>query len=319
MKKLGYTIACILVFLVLLTLPSLALASGGSWQQPIPTPAAYGNRVYGYEQATRYWINENGYQLGTSGADLVGRMWSSVFAVPGGPMDTGYTAVTNLDSQTNGINGDSQEYQTVLQDFLEAFNIPYDSTTSSWLVSPAYNTATYGTGSAFSQKSGLVFDVPLSLWVNPPSGTATASGVTLTPPPVATPPYTIGGSGTQNPYPLYVGAAADVGAGYQPDGSVAYWEAYGGPDEWGVLDNGIANMTEQEAVTLYDTYDQGNGSSGVEQDGATTGNVIVSYPFTSELEAIDYASGTVTATVLNPTPYDVIGENWYAYVVPSNQ
>jgi hypothetical protein len=54
-----------------------------------------------------------------------------------------------------------------------------------------------------------------------------------------------------------VGAATDVGAGYQPDGSVAYWEAYGGPDEWGAMNNGIANMTDQEAVTLYDTYDQG--------------------------------------------------------------
>jgi hypothetical protein len=71
--------------------------------------------------------------------------------------------------------------------------VHYDSTTSSWLVSPAYNQATYGAGSAFSQKSGLVFDVPVNFWYAnqpdaSPSGTAMHSGVTLTPPPVATPP-----------------------------------------------------------------------------------------------------------------------------------
>jgi len=277
-----------------------------------PPPQDYANfngaaHEYFYEQQTRFYVNENGFNLGTSGAGFIGEMWASVFANPN-DQNSGLTAITSLDM---GNPANTTDFTNIEQNFLYPFDIPDPG--GDWEVSPYWNLATNPEHSFFSDQSGLDWDVPLHMWVDPgATGTITPSGVTLELPPG--PNYTIGGS-SPYPYPLFVGVPADVGSGYYGS-NAAYWEAVGNTSDFGDA-GGWSNMSEQGAITAFNDY--GTPGIGVKQGGASTGNVIVSYPFGTEIATLDVSNGTATCTALNPTPYDVIGEKYYAYVEASNQ
>lgn len=285
MKRVILNKSLLLAVFLFVSLVFCSSAFAVNWQSPINSPYA-DHPTYTREHWTRFYVNPNGFNKGTSGADYKGAMYSSVFDKTSTDMSQGYTAVTTLDEQKwfnstsyNGSNG-------ILQNFLDPYGIPQDVATQAWIVSPAYYSQS-GSASPFSNQSGCVTDVAIS---KSNIGSYITSDFTPSNPTCIT-----------NDAPSFQAGAYDQGQPW-------YWQSRGS-DSTGTY--GEVSLTQQTAANFY-----------TQTANSTSANVIVSFPYGLTVASLNCTQrGTNAgdpeqwqAIIYNTTPYQAMNVNLRAYV-----